>query len=201
MFTDNCLLNMQNKYLEEMLHELGLITRKVQAEFGALTVNEINWQPAAGQWSIAQCLDHLVKTNQQYFPVFESVSNGPRTRTFWESLPVLPGFFGKMMLKSLDPSNTKKLKSPAIFKPAASALPASIVSDFVRHQQELTRFLTATDQVNHEKIVVSSPVSSFITFSLKDCIGICVVHEERHFMQAKRIMKLSNFPKNSAAIF
>src|SRR5688500_18386909 len=101
---------MQNQYLEEVLHELNLIARKVQLEFGGLNAAQLNWQPAAGQWSIAQCLDHLIKTNEQYFPMFEKISNGTKQKTFWERLPGLPGFFGKLMLKSLDPANTRKLK-------------------------------------------------------------------------------------------
>lgn len=188
---------MQNQYLEDLLHEVNLITRKVQAEFGRLSVEQLNWKPSSEQWSVAQCLDHLIKTNQQYFPMLEGVANGTRKQSFWEKLPGLPGFFGKMMLKGLDPSNQKKLKTPAVFNPAASQLPASIVADFVQHQQQLARLIRATDRVDHQKTIVSSPVSGLITFSLKDCISIIVVHEERHFMQAKRLLRASGFPQTA----
>lgn len=189
---------MQNQYLEDLLHEVSLITKKVQVEFGRLSVGQLNWKPTSDQWSIAQCLDHLIKSNEQYFPLLESVANGIYKESFMERLPFLPGFFGRLMLKTLDPSNLKKLKTPAIFEPAASQLPVSIVTDFVQHQQALTRLLKATDRfANHEKIIVSSPVSGFITFSLKDAINILVVHEERHFMQAKRLLRANGFPQKA----
>ncbi|MGV3587735.1 MAG: DinB family protein [Adhaeribacter sp.] len=184
---------MANEYLDDTLHELGLITKKVQAEFGRLSAEQLNWKPAENAWSIGQCLDHLIKTNHQYFPIFEAVSQGRKKRTIWEMLPLLPGFWGRMLLKGLA-STSKKFKTPKIFKPSASRIPDNIVADFVRHQQDLTRRIKATDTVDHAKTIVTSPASPIITYSLKDCVNICAVHEERHFLQAKRVMKQKDFP-------
>jgi len=187
---------MANEYLEDALHELGLITKKVQAEFGRLSAAQLNWKPAEDKWSIGQCLDHLIKTNQQYFPLFEAISQGRKKKSFWGSLPGLPGFWGRMMLKGLAASSNKKFKAPAVFKPSSSNIPGSIVSDFVQHQQELTRLIKATATVNHDKTIVTSPVSPVITYSLKDCVNICAIHEERHYLQAKRVIQQKNFPGN-----
>jgi DinB superfamily len=185
---------MQNQYLEDLLHEVSLITKKVEAEFGRLDAGQLNWKPSPDQWSIAQCLDHLIRANGEYFPLLEGVAQGTRKRSFMEKLPVLPGFFGNLMLKAMDPANQKKLRSPAPFRPGASQLPGSIVADFVQHQQQLIRLIRATDNVDHEKTIVSSPISGLITFRLRDTIRIIVVHEERHFMQAKRLFKATGFP-------
>lgn len=184
---------MANEYLDDTLHEFGLITKKVQAEFGSLSGAQLNWKPTENAWSIGQCLDHLIKTNRQYYPIFEAVSQGRKKKTVWEMLPWLPRLWGRLLLKGLA-STSKKFKAPAIFKPSASSIPDSIVEDFVRHQQDLIRRIKATDQVNHEKIIVTSPASFLITYSLKDCVNICAVHEERHFFQAKRVMKQKDFP-------
>ena len=188
---------MQNQYLEDLLYEVGLISKKVQADFGRLNAQQLNWKPALNQWSIAQCLDHLIKSNEQYFPMLEEVAKGTRKTTFMERLPVLPGFFAKMMLQALDPSNEKKRKSPASFTPSASQLPASVVADFVQHQQQLVRLVQATNQADHVRTIVSSPISGLITFSLQDAVRILVVHEERHFMQAKRVLRSKGFPQAS----
>jgi hypothetical protein len=189
---------MQNQYLEELLHEVNLITKKVQVEFGRLSAGQLNWKPAPDQWSIGQCLDHLITSNRQYFPMLESIAQGTRKPSLMERIPGLPGFFGKLLLKSLDPSNQKKRKTPAVFQPGTGQLSAAIVGDFVQHQQALTRLLKALGPVgDHEKLIVSSPVSGLITYSLQDAIRIIVVHEERHFMQAKRLLKANGFPQAS----
>ncbi|MGV3505059.1 MAG: DinB family protein [Adhaeribacter sp.] len=188
---------MQNQYLEDLLYEVGLISKKVQADFGRFNAQQLNWKPAPNKWSIAQCLDHLIKSNEQYFPMLEQVAKGTHKTTFMERLPGLPKLFANMMLKALDPSNQKKLRSPASFTPSASQLPASIVADFVRHQQELVRLVQATNRVDHVRTIVSSPVSGLMTFSLQDAVRILVVHEERHFMQAKRVLRVKGFPHAS----
>jgi hypothetical protein len=47
-----------------------------------------------------------------------------------------------------------------------------------------------------EKIVVTSPAVSagFVTYSLLDAYRIIVVHEQRHFQQAKRVTDERGFP-------
>ncbi|WP_026462481.1 DinB family protein [Adhaeribacter aquaticus] len=188
---------MQNSYLPDVVYELNLISRKVKSEFGGLTTEQLNWKPSADAWSIGQCLDHLIKTNILYFPVFASIHNGRYKKPFLGNLPGLPALTGRMMLKALDPSSAKKLKTPGAFKPAASNIPGTVVTDFGYHQEEFIRQITATDKVKHDKVIVASPISGLITFSLKDCINICVTHEERHFLQAKRVLKNQSFPINT----
>jgi len=191
---------MKNNYLAETLIDLALITKKVQTEFGTLSVAQLNWQSAADKWSIAQCLDHLIKTNEQYFPLLIGVATGNRKRSVWERLPLLPGLIGKLMQKSIHPDNLKPLKSPAIFKPATSSIPGNIVTNFSRHQEELINLIRATDSVNHQKTIVSSPLSALITFSLNDGIRILALHEERHLRQAQRVLHLTNFPQQMGAV-
>ena len=100
------------------------------------------------------------------------------------------------MSKSVDPSNRKKSKSPAMFNPAISDSRPSILKEFQQHQKEVLRLLGRTAHVDQEKIKVSSPASSFVTLSLKNCWKILAMHEERHYNQAKRLMEMSKFPKS-----
>jgi uncharacterized damage-inducible protein DinB len=41
--------------------------------FQTLSEEQFNWKPNTKSWSIAQCLDHLIVSNEKYFPVFEAV--------------------------------------------------------------------------------------------------------------------------------
>ena len=47
--------------------QLDEITAAVQAEFSGLDNTQLNRKPVADKWSIAQCLDHLVVSNDSYF--------------------------------------------------------------------------------------------------------------------------------------
>jgi len=46
------------------------------------------------------------------------------------------------------------------------------------------------------KVIITSPVASFATYSLLDAYKILVAHERRHMTQAKRVMETDGFPKD-----
>jgi len=52
--------------------------------------------------------------------------------------------------------------------------------------------------LNLQRIKNSSPVSRIITYSLLDAYTIIVVHEKRHFLQARRVLDSSGFPRSAS---
>lgn len=180
--------------LSELTGELDAVAREVQTLFGALTAQQLNWKPGAERWSVAQCLDHLITTNRQYFPTLKEVSAGTKQSTMWERLPLLPGLFGKMMVKSMNPAATRKMRSPRKFQPSNSNLGAGIVAAFVAHQQELTELMRGTARLDLRRVIITSPISRFVTYSLQDAYELIVVHEKRHLGQARRVVETGRFP-------
>lgn len=181
--------------VETLTKEIKVVSEGARNEFGALTVEQLNWKPGAERWSVAQCFDHLVTTNVGYFPVFESIAKGQKQSTFVERLPVVPSLWAKLLIKSLDPKTTRKLKAPAPFQPATSDLPGSIIDDFVEHQCRLAELMEATADMDVDRIVMTSPAAKMITYTVMDAFRIVVVHEKRHFQQAKRVTEEGGFPR------
>jgi len=173
--------------LDRLVSEAGTIAGDVRTSFGKMSAEQLNWKPSAGRWSVAQCLDHLLTSNQGYLPIIESVRSGQRKTRFLERLPVLPGLAGKLLIKSLDPASTRKLKAPKNFQPAQSNISASVIDDFVAQQDKLVAGMNSTSHLHLERIVITSPAASFVTYSLLDAYRIIVVHERRHFQQAQRV--------------
>jgi hypothetical protein len=178
-----------NEQLDRLVRDAGTIAEEARSTFGSLSAEQLNWKPSAERWSIAQCFDHLIASNNGYLPIIESVRNGTKKSTFWERLPVLPGLAGKLLIKSLDPASTRKLKAPKNFAPAQSDISASVISDFVAQQGRVIEGMKATSHLDLEKIVITSPAISapVVTYSLMDAYRIIVVHELRHFQQAQRV--------------
>jgi hypothetical protein len=108
-------------------------------------------------------------------------------------MPVLPGLAGKLLIKSLDPASTRKLKAPKSFQPAQSDISGSVINDFIDQQAKIVEAMKATEHLDLERLVITSPVSAAITYSLMDAYRIVVVHERRHFQQAKRVTEESAF--------
>jgi len=166
---------------------------EAKSAFGNLTPSQLNWKPSPERWSVAQCFDHLLTSNRGYLPIFDSVLAG-RKQSFWESMPVLPGLGAKLLIKSLDPATTRKLKAPKNFQPAESDIRSSVIDDFVEQQQVIVDKMKATEHLDVEKIVITSPALSVVTYSLMDAYRVIVVHEARHFQQAKRVTEEPSFP-------
>ena len=187
----------QGEHLSRLISAATAITDQTLAGFGHLTAQQLNWKPGADQWSVAQCFDHLVTANAAYFPIFEKVLSGEKKNTFWESLPWLPAFFGKLVIQAVAPETTRKRKAPKIFRPSSSRVDEAVIRRFIDQQAQVIRYMKATEDLDLEKIKISSPVSNFITYSLMDAYRIIVTHEERHLLQAMRVSEGDGFPKAS----
>src|SRR6266850_1002911 len=149
----------QGEHLSGLVSEANAIRDETLAGFGDLNAQQLNWKPSADQWSVAQCFDHLLTANAAFFSIFEKVLSGEKKITFWESLPWLPAFWGKMLIKAVAPESTRKLKEPKIFHPSTSSVDEAIISQFTDQQNRVIRYMKATKNLDLEKIKISSPVT------------------------------------------
>ena len=176
-----------NEQLDTLIENARTIAEDARSSFGGLSAAQLNWKPSAERWSIAQCFDHLITSHSGYLPIIESVRSGTKKTRILERLPVLPGLAGKLLIKSLDPASTRKIKAPKNFEPAESNISASVIDDFVAQQDKIIEGMKSTRDLVLERIVITSPAVSVVTYSLMDAYRIIVVHEQRHLQQAKRV--------------
>lgn len=171
------------------------IAGEALAQFGDLKPGQLNWQPGPGRWSVAQCLEHLMITQSTYFPVLDRLAEGTFSPTTWERYSPFSGLLGRMLIRSLDPANTRRTKTVATSRPSESAIGADIVERFALHQDELVARLRALPGTGEPRsVVITSPLSRFVTYSLADCLTILVVHGRRHLAQAQRVTATAGFP-------
>ena len=180
--------------VEQLQDELRRISEDARNEFGKLNRDQLNWKPAVDRWSVAQCFDHLINSNSGYLPIFDSIVAGTFKSTFVQKLPGAPKMWGQLLIKSLDPKTTRKLKAPKKFQPASSDLRASIIDDFVGNQDRVLESMEKLKVFEIERIIITSPVASVVTYSVLDAFRIVAVHERRHFQQAQRVKENENFP-------
>ena len=50
-----------------------------------------------------------------------------RPRTLWQRLPVVPGVFGRMLIRSQSPGAARKFTAPPKARPATSDIAADII--------------------------------------------------------------------------
>ncbi|HEY0323963.1 MAG TPA: DinB family protein [Pyrinomonadaceae bacterium] len=187
--------NLETSALPALIIEAEKISVEASAAFGQLSPAQLNWKRSADEWSIGQCFDHLITTNRTDFPILERIAAGEQKTTLWQRVPLLPSFFGRLLIRTCSPESARKLKAPKVFRPASSDIDGQIISRFARHQDELMRLMTATEGLELDKIIITSAVSSLITYSLLDGYRIIITHERRHFLQAERVMAAEEFPR------
>ena len=192
-------MSVQNAELEGVVEELGAIAADARRVFGGLTAAQLNWKPAEAEWSVGQCFEHLIKINERFLQVLDRVARGERKSSAWERISPLSGLFGRMMIRSLRPGSGWKAKAPARFAPASSGVDEKIIARFVEHQSQLAEAMRAASRVDLKRIVVTSPVARFVTYSLLDACRIVATHERRHFAQAERVLSRPGFPAAAAA--
>lgn len=179
----------------ELVEHLDAIKQEVLKNFSVLTEIQLNWKDEPQRWSIAQCLDHLIVSNKQYFPVFDKILSHTYQPTFWQKFSPFTSFIGRQMIKSLGPDASRKVKGPKIFAPSNEHFLASIVYHFAQHQHDLKNYFLELLKQDASRIVISSPVTPVITYSLKDALRLIAVHEQRHINQALQLFHHANFPR------
>jgi len=180
--------------LPSLIAAANQVAADAKSAFGDLSPSQLNWKPSAERWSIGQCFDHLLTSNRGYLPIIDDVLKG-RKQSFWESMPLLPGLAGKLLIKSLDPATRRKIKAPKRFEPAQSDITPEVINNFVDQQTLIVEKMKATKHLDLERIIITSPAISAVTYSLMDAYRVIVVHEHRHFQQAKRVTEETAFPK------
>lgn len=182
-----------SKDIAAVTEELEQIGSEARGLFGALTPEQINWKPALESWSIGQCLDHLIKSNEMFFGDMDKIAAGTRQNSFWEKWSPFSSFFGGLLISSLEKDGRKSKASAAATPP--SDVPADIVERFVAHQAKVAEKVRAAEGADWTKVVLTSPFLSLLTYKLDDGCRIMTVHERRHLRQAKRVMESDSFPR------
>ncbi len=176
---------------EATLHE-------IETAFGDLDGEQLCWQPAPGEWSIGQCLDHLVVTNRVYFPKLRAITQGAYRPTFWERVPLLPSLFGPQLVRMMEPGQAPAMQAPAVFQPGAAETRAGSVAEFAAMQRELLELMQRCTALDASRIVVASPAAAWVTYSLLDALRIIITHERLHFGQARQVMAQGAFPAHAS---
>jgi hypothetical protein len=178
-----------------LIENAGIIDDEVQSTFGGLSAEQLNWKLNENVWSIAQCLDHLVITNNLYFENIQKVADGKHRNNLFSKIPFSTDIIGFVMKKVLSPDWKPKMKTLKMFKPSKSLISRNILENFSKNQSRFVALMEASKNLDYKKIKIAEPISKAVNLRLIDALEVLVVHEKRHFNQAKAIMKMKEFPK------
>jgi hypothetical protein len=160
-----------------------------------LSEDQLNWRPAPDQWSIAQCLDHLAVTSNEFRPYFTAAIARGRERWPASTAPAYrPSWMGGWLIKQVNPETGRNLPAPKIFRPSESSNINGAFDTFLKAQGRFLDFVREAGGIDYNKTRLRSPVTPLMRYSLADAFVITVVHGQRHLAQAGRVREASGFP-------
>jgi hypothetical protein len=179
--------------MSEIIPELEKISADALEKFGNLSPAQINWRPPDEGWSVGQCFEHLIKSNELFYSDLDKIAEGTRRNSFLENYSPLSGVFGSLLISSLK-KDERKFKAPTEKIVPPSEIDVNIIEIFAGHQAELIGKIRRTENIDWNKTKITSPFMQLMTYKLSDGFQVIVEHEKRHFRQAERVMKASGFP-------
>lgn len=184
--------------MDERITEITAAMKQVaddaRATFGNLTPEQLNWKPAPDSWSVGQCFEHIIKTNEQFYPEFEKLASGTRKNTFFQTYSPFTGMMGRFLIRAVS-EDSKKAKAPSKDIVPPSNISGDVIDRFAMHIDGVNQLIYRCSGADRRKTVVSSPFLSVFTYTLDDAYTVLVEHTKRHFRQAKRVTEAEGFPK------
>jgi hypothetical protein len=183
--------------VDGVISEFENVSEDIKNTFGGLSAEQLNWKPAQESWSVAQCLDHLIKSNEEFYPELDAIAAGTRKNTFWQNWSPMSGIAGGFLVATLKKDGQKVKTNEKMTPP--SDIPGDIIELFATHQSELIEKIRASASTEWRKVVLTSPFVKIMTYRMDIGLRAVIEHEKRHVRQAKRVVAMDTFPKTERA--
>lgn len=172
---------------------------------GGLDEGRLWWRPEPDRWSVGECLDHLVRTGEEYLRVFDEAIERGRVAGLTGIGPFRRSLLGRWIAWTLEPPPRMRFPAPKVIRPrrsesgspeggeargsGASPLPA-----FLALRGRLRERLEAADGLDLGRVRVRSPFIPLLSVDLDSAFALVAVHERRHLWQAARVLAHPDFP-------
>ena len=118
--------------MENLIIDIENIIAKV-SQWQHLEQSTLNWKPSPEKWSVNECLEHLNRYANYYFPVLQ---NALTQQGKGEAKAIQYTWFGKFSIRSVHPDNQKAQKTLKHLNPNQSDLDDSTLREFLAFQNQ-----------------------------------------------------------------
>jgi uncharacterized damage-inducible protein DinB len=184
-----------DSFIQTILQKGKEADDRISSGLSGISNEQLNWKPSPESWSIGQCLEHLIKTHSFYIPVFKKIAAGNYKMSFWQRFSPFTATWGKIFKKQLGEEPKIKLKAAKKIKPTLSTLRSEIIQQYHESLADFLESISHCEKADLDRIIITSPFVSAVTYNLRDSFQFLLQHEHRHINQAFRVMSNENFPK------
>ena len=178
---------------ESFYKELEGITNEIisftEQNFKTLSTEKLLKKTSPDKWSIGECLQHLVKYGEFYLNAMETQL--AKERNSEPTVIYKTGYFGNKFAEMLryKEQGMKKMKAPKIESLYFTTVQENIVDIFLARQNKLLELLAKTKHLNLAKVKVPIALTRLIKTKIGDTLRFTIYHNQRHFIQAKKVLE------------
>lgn len=181
--------------LQRLLADLADSDQRASEMVQALSDRQVNWRPSNTEWSIAQCLDHLGKSNRIYAAALQRAIEESRQEPAPTPIALQPGVFGRMFIRTLEPPPTRKLRAPRKIIPCERIDKDEALRNFLESDEAIRAVIRNGGALDLNRIRFKNPLFWFLRFTVATGLLIIAAHNRRHLWQAQATLENPLFPK------
>jgi len=180
---------MKAKELEQYCKEFDQICVQAKEVTAGLNEERFTWRPNPNEWSIQECLAHLLITGNWEVRAIENAIGQAKARGLTGAGPFRYGPFERLILRQTEPPVKRKFTTPKRFRPSHGHPVTAVLPTFLHLQSQLSMLAESADGLDLARIKVPTPITRLFRLSLGMTFAQIIAHEQRHLQQAWRVRK------------
>lgn len=180
--------------LDELQKQFQQIGEQAKTLTQGLSEPQFNWRPNANEWSIEECLAHLIIVGHTEIRLIEKAIQDGRARGLTGNGPFRYGWLERTILRQTEPPVRRRFSAPRRFRPVHGQPITGVLPTFVHVQRQFAQLAAQAEGLDLARIKVSTPMTRLLKFSLGTTLAQAAAHERRHLEQARRVRENPGFP-------
>ena len=173
--------------LDDYRQQFERVATEAKELTAGLTEAQFNWRPAAGEWSIEECLAHLTAVGTVQIEKIERAVDQARAKGLTGTGPFEIPAWERFTLREAEPPVRHAMPSPGRFRPIHGEPITGILPTFLQLQRQYTIQIERADGLDLRRVKVPILVTDLVKLSLIGTLALGAAHERRHLAQAKRV--------------
>ena len=172
-----------------LLGALLSVNAEAAALCEGLTGDQLAWRPDPAKWSIAENLIHLSITTAIFLPAVDHAMIEFRRRKLLAAGPFHLGWYGRLLVRYVEPPPLIRLPAPRVLRPQMSGSPERALENFLASQSKMMLRMEGAEGLNLTALRFASPLASYIRMNLLEFFSVFNGHSHRHLWQAANVRR------------
>jgi hypothetical protein len=157
---------------------------------------QFHWRPDDGRaWSVALCLDHLIRANRAYMDAMRPSLDRALREGWTRRGPIASNIVGRWFVRTMEPPVRSRMRAPRAIVPSATGSREEILLRFHDVHRELVDLVDACAGVDVNRATFASPFLRLAHVRLGTAFRILAAHDRRHLWQAAQVIARPEFPR------